>query len=124
MGYDGMYGQTDDMRTAAGQLAQAKPVAPAWIGSTIPAGMMSGVAQVGNAVTSTVQRGQGFAQTAGTGFDLLSQITLLCADDYDNSDTIGAESIARSAAAVPAQIQSVDLVNQSDYFGIDGRETN
>jgi len=122
MGYNGMYGQTDDMRTAAGQLTEAKPALPPWTASPVPAGMMGGVTQVGSAVAGTVQRGQGFTQSVADGFDLFSQITLLCASDYDNSDTIGAESIARTAAANMAQVQAVDTVNQADYFGIDGRE--
>lgn len=120
MGYDGMHGHTGDMRTAATQIEAAKPVPPPWATSPVPATMLAGVATVNGGVAAAVQRGEGFAKTAADGFGLFSEITKLCANDYDHNDSTEASNIARTAAASETQVHKVDELNQSRYFAYVG----
>ena len=116
MAYNGMHGQTDEMRTAASRITAAKPVAPVWGVSPIPATMMAGVKALNDGCTNAVQRGEGFVASVADGFDLFGQILQLCANDYDQNDTAGAQSIARAEAASLAQAGKVDELDRSRYF--------
>ncbi|TCC58279.1 hypothetical protein E0H73_28615 [Kribbella pittospori] len=104
------------MRTAAAQMEAAKPVAPAWTASPVTATMMAGVTAVNGGVAAAVQRGEGFAKTAADGFGLFSEITTLCANDYDHNDSTEAQNIARTSAASETQVHKVDELNQGRYF--------
>jgi hypothetical protein len=116
MPFNGMHGNTDDIRRAAGEIAAAKPVAPAWGVSPIPASVMGGVIALNEQCTVAKDRGLAFATEAAAGFDSFSQILQICATEYDQTDVAGAQNIARSEAANLGQIDKVNQLNGSRFF--------
>ena len=111
-----MQGQTDEMRSAATQMRDAKPLVPTWTGGQLRPAMMLGVGDVSTTANAAVMQAGGFGNSVREGFDLFSQITALCANEYDESDTAGAEQIARTSAASVIQQDRVDYLNERDYY--------
>jgi len=116
MGYNGMLGDTTQMRGAADAIAAAKPVTPDWGVSPIPAQEMQGVIALNNGCNDAVNRSTGFVDQAEKGFDLFSEILRLCANDYDQADAAGAQAIAHSSAASLDHINTVNHINGIDFF--------